>query len=188
MGVSRNEVKLVIVWDFRSDVENYVNLTLVNKNEWDRFLECSFDGRKHSENWSPFAVKAIEVKNDSDFPSLSPGVPVLTDQAITILEQYLQGNTEILNLKSRVGNYSIINVTNVIDCIDYDKSDFKRFKSSGEIMKFFKYCFIADKIAGAHIFKITDLPHGYVFVSDDFKTKVEQSGLVGYEFIKVWEQ
>ncbi|WP_407712621.1 imm11 family protein [Clostridium botulinum] len=85
------------------------------------------------------------------------------------------------------GDYSVINVTNVKDCVDYEKAEVKRFKGSDKIFRFIKYAFKPESIKNEHIFKVCEYSKIFVFVSDEFKNLVESSGLKGFLFIEVWD-
>lgn len=169
-----------------SDANNYDNLTMCNEQDWERFMSYEFDGRGLKEVWVPFHVKEIKERKNSDIPSFSAGAPVLSICAVEKLAPYLNDNVEVLPIHCIKGDYCIINVTNVIDCIDYEKSEVKRFKSSGRIMRFIKYSFKPETIRNEHIFKIADYAGGHVFVSDEFKNIVEASDLKGFLFEEVW--
>ena len=82
--------------------------------------------------------------------------------------------------------YYILNVTTVLDCVDYENSKFKRFSQSRMIMRFQEYSFIASEIGRHHIFKLIDEPVRRPFVSDDFRSMWLKSGLSGALFELVW--
>ncbi|WP_407712696.1 imm11 family protein [Clostridium sporogenes] len=79
------------------------------------------------------------------------------------------------------------NVTNVKDCVDYEKAGVKRFKESDKILRFIKYAFKPESIKNEHIFKISEYSNVSVLVSNEFKNLVESSGLKGFLFIEVWD-
>ena len=79
-----------------------------------------------------------------------------------------------------------MNITKVIDCIDYDNAEYKSLPD-GKIMFFTKYAFIEDKVKNQHIFKIPEFKTSRFFVSDEFKKRVEDTGMKGFEFRLLWD-
>ena len=45
----------------------------------------------------------------------------------------------------------------------------------------------ADRVQNQHISKIANQLHATVFVSDAFRNRVIESGLVGFEFVELWD-
>ncbi|WP_251862281.1 DUF1629 domain-containing protein [Clostridium sp. Marseille-Q2269] len=153
------------VWKMNSDANKYDNFTLYNESDWDKLMSYGFDGKSIKDTWIPFSVEEIEIIRKGDKPSFSGSLPVFSRKAVEVLKKYLDNNAEVLPLSYDKGNYFIINVINVKDCIDIEKSEVKRFKCSGEIMRFIKYAFKPEAINNEHIFKIPELK-GHVFVWD----------------------
>lgn len=168
----------------RADSNNYQNIVLKNKEDWD--LIAKFDGRSLSSLWKK--VEAKLVANDKelkllpgDFPSLVTHVPVFSQRALTKLKDSLKGNGEALPLVCDEGEYFAFNVTNIVDALDEQRSEIKRFKSSNRIMEVVKYRFHDEKLS-ANIFKIPQTAAMDVFVSDKFKKSIESFNLKGFEF------
>ncbi|MCM0759876.1 hypothetical protein M7775_15055 [Sporomusa sphaeroides DSM 2875] len=172
------------IWHLDADVNNFDNLTTLKQKDWETLR---FDGRKLFETWKPLAVRVIEDRKISDTPGLSSGAPVLSPRAISVLQELVGDTVEVLPLICSSGEYYVINVLDVVDCIDYEKAEFKRYEHSGRIMRFIKYAFKSECIKGKHIFKIVDEPVRRPFVSDEFRNKVIESGLEGFEFELVWD-
>ena len=84
--------------------------------------------------------------------------------------------------------YYAINVTTVLDVIDYSKSRYITFDDGKKIMVFEKYAFkLCDELIRSNIFKIIDETRGEAFVSDRFKESVEKNNLTGFRFELVWD-
>lgn len=178
------------IWKLGTDANHYDNITFTNEEDWSLLLfdnKYPFDGRRLADLWTPLKIEIIEVRKESDTPSLSPGVPILSERALKILGDLLKGSVEILPLNSTHGRYSAINVVDVVDCVDYDKAKFTRFKSSGRIMKFEKYVFKSELVKNKNIFKIVDETRRSPFVSDEFRDRVLENGLRGFDFQLVWD-
>ncbi len=179
------------IWLLQEDVNNFEHLTLADANDelWNEFSSY-FNGESIESNWKALRLKIIEhsgTLSKSDVPYLSPGVLVFSREAINTLQKYLKDNAEILCTEGCEGNYRLINVIKLIDGIDYKKSRVEYYSDKKRIMAIDKYAFFFDKVKEQHIFKIKELPKADVFVSDDFRRKVIESGLKGFKFIEVWD-
>lgn len=175
------------IWEMNSDANNYDNFTLCNESDWDKLMVYEFDGKCIKDTWIEFCVKEIESIRKGDKPSLFGSIPVFSHRAVEVLKEYLDNGTEILPLRYDKGEYFVINVINVKECIDFEKSEIKRFKSSDKIMRFKKYVFKEEAIKNEHIFKISEFSKGGVFVSDKFRNEVLRHQLQGFLFKEVWD-
>ena len=175
------------IWEMNSDANNYDNFTLCNQGDWDKLMEYQFDGNCIKDTWTAFCVKEIESIRKGDKPTLFGSIPVFSYRAVEVLKKYLSNNTEILPITYDKGEYFVINVINLKDCIDFKKAEVKRFKSSGKIMRFIKYAFKEEVIKNESIFKICEFSKGGIFVSDEFRNEVLSLGLQGFLFSEVWD-
>ena len=83
----------------------------------------------------------------------------------------------------------MINIISVIEATDHDKCIVRK-SASGREVGYEKYVFIPEKVQGINIFKILFKGHIHstmTFVSSEFKERVEQNHLTGFEFIEVWD-
>ena len=175
------------IWKLDCDVDHYENLASCGYFDLD--LMQSFDGRSKINNWTPLKVEPMYSRKRafSNTPGFLSHIPVFDEKAVSVLKDFLNGNAEILPLDCNVGKFYAINVTNVIDCIDYEKSTYKTFRDGKRIMSFSEYVFDTDKVPTADLFKLKDEPLKRPFVSDNFKNAVAQSGLTGFKFELVWD-
>jgi hypothetical protein len=120
-----------------------------------------------------------------DFPHFFGDVLLLSTRAKAILQDLMAPSGEFLEMK--YGNESVyaFNVTNVIDVLDENKSEVKRFKSSGRIMSIERYEFIPHLLEDQVIFKIPQ-QKVRIYVTDKFVKRVNEHGLVGLEFVERW--
>jgi hypothetical protein len=173
-----------------SDRDRYQNLIFASKEDWDILGE--FDGRHLLSSWTTPVVEVLRGDKfnrnlpPSDFPSLLPGVPVFSLRAVNVLKEMLTGNGELLPLSCNEGEYHAFNVTTSIDALDESNSKVERFESSGRIMQINKYMFFADRLRDATIFRIPQ-NRAKIFVTDVFRNVVIDNGLIGFEFVNLWE-
>lgn len=173
------------IWILDCDVDVYENLTW--KTEFDINFVQSFNGIEKLKDWKPVQVKRMYDREFSNTPGLSPHIPVFDEKAISVLGDLLNGNAEILPLDCKEGVFYAINVINVIDCIDYEKSEYKTFRDGQRIMRFITYVFNEEKTKGMNLFKLKDEPLKRPFVSDEFRKRVIDNNLTGFKFELVWD-
>lgn len=180
------------IWKLHRQFEKYEILKFSNEKDSD-FFHQNFKGVPIKESWEQILVEIYQGGEESDFPDglLSP--PIFSERTVQKLGEFLDGNdVELLPLHTiKNKKYYAVNVLKVLDCIDGDRSEVKRFRS-GEIMKYKKYAFKEDQVKGQDIFKLVDheekkIFSTQIFVSDRFRDKVKESGLTGFDFIKVWD-
>ena len=175
------------IWQLNFEVDLYDNLVPVPKLSVEELQ--TFDGRSHLSHWSPLHLARMEPEKGLPL-SDAPGFvfPVFSHRALDCLKPLIEPNIEILPLDFDGGNYFGINVTTVLDAVDYEKSIYKTFRDGKRIMSFKKYSFIPSVVDGVPIFKITDEKVRYAFVSDAFRDIVEKNKLTGFLFRQVWDR
>lgn len=171
------------IWKITSSEKNIV-LTI---SEWIDFLD-NIRGQSLIKEWIPFEV-FIEgsKKKYKDFPSFLPGAPVINIEAKKKIESFLEGKVEFLSLIHENYSFFLLNITNVIDCVDQNKS-IAEFSKKGKKTNYKKIYFNKELInTNDKIFKIPEFPSKYCFVSDEFKEFIENSSLHGPDFDLVWD-
>lgn len=175
------------IWHLKFEVDQYDNLEPVEEFMFEKIH--SFDGRKLKANWEPLPVRRMEPKKKlalSDAPGFI--IPVFSKRALDILYPLIQNSAEDLKLLFSEGEYYAINVTKILNVVDYSKSIYKMYSDGSRIMQFQKYSFrICDDLLKNDIFKIIDEPRRRPFVSDRFKQTVERNNLTGFKFQLVWD-
>ncbi len=179
------------IWELDENISEYEDLTLENGSD-DEWLSLGdmFRGKMLKNNWQPLKLKLIERDGSlkrGDIPYFSPGIPVFSKRAVTVLIPLIANNVEILDIECDIGDYKIINVINLVDGLDYKKSEISMYRDSDRIKVINKYAFHLNAIKEQNIFKIVERSRGPVFVSDEFRNKVMECGLEGFRFIEVWD-
>lgn len=173
------------IWLLDCDVDNYDNLTWENDINIDDVQ--TYDGRQKFANWNPVKVKRMYDKEFSNSPGLSSHIPVFDKIAVETVKDLLSRNAEILPLDCNDGEFYAINVTKVLDCIDYEKAEYKTYRDGKRIMRFTKYAFDISKVSSEHLFKIVDEPLRRPFVSDEFRDRILSNNLTGFKFELAWD-
>ena len=157
------------------------------------------------ESWEPQQVwyHPLDFREDkavANFPSWSATNPVCDAETRKIISGLIGDHVEFLPLIFHKGahpksfttaalddEYYAINVLTTLDCLDYDRSEFIYFKSTGGIRSVRNRVFKPDCIGDAPIFKLPILNRVTTYVTDSFKQLVDANNLTGLEFRKVWE-
>jgi hypothetical protein len=175
------------IWEFKNGSQNEVAmLVYASDAEIDAGV---FDAKGEPLNWAsrPHAEVFVEPgkkkpKPRVDISALRPGSLVLNSKAKAVLEGFLSKFGQLLELDVQGQVEWFYNVTNVVDCIDIDKSD-KR--PSGAIAK---EAFFSEKLpTGAALFKDPKTARTKIYANDAAKALLEEliaaAGLTGAAFV-----
>jgi hypothetical protein len=177
------------IWHLKSNLSGeFEDLQLVNFDRdyehFDKFDELN----ALTDTWSNVEVYTLTNGRKSDFPKFwgHSSIPVLSEGALNVVQDFFKGTTEVLPLSHPDHAYYAVHVLNAIHAINYSKSI---FKDPVQPVSIKRYSFLPDKVIDEHIFKVylNDKVFSYVFVSDTFKERVTSSSLVGYNFVEVWD-
>ena len=94
----------------------------------------------------------------------------------------MKNHSQIFKIKSDNKIFYVVNVIDIIDCLNYDESELKYFSSSGRVMDVEKYVFKTEKLKNATIFKLPEFPKSISFVTEEFKKVVEENNIKGFKF------
>jgi uncharacterized protein DUF1629 len=169
-------------------MEGAERLSPINEEDYDLL---KFDGSPLGTLWRPMKVRrqlAGEngMRTPSDFPSFGlRSFFGISRRAADALGQLLNGNAEILPLAVEDGSdFSILNVTKVVDALDEPKSVLMRIPT-GRIVYVKKPAFRLDAIRGLRIFRLP-LTATAIYMSREFTEAVEAAGLKGMRFEDAW--
>lgn len=171
------------IWLLKLDVDKYNSFKGYDIEEE---LDIRFFGSSLLSNWNTPTIEAYYKKRKiADVSDFSSGAPLFNEKAVSMLEEFLKAKAELLPAYYEGNKYYVVNVINVIDALDYEKSEFVRF-DTGAIMYCTKYFFKSEIVENQHIFKIPLCNYIDIFVSDEFKKQVEEFKLKGFIFVEVW--
>lgn len=159
-----------------------------NNEVWD-FLD-SINGESKIDSYIPLKVKKMNKKGILlNVAWLRTGLLVIDEEAVNVLKKYidLYGELLPLELKEKEKSFYIFNVTNVVDCLDEEKSEFHILGYSKKITNVRKPIFKEDIVKNNDIFRIPRHGKSFTFISDDLKKYIESSGLTGFNFKLAWD-
>jgi len=137
-----------------------------------------------ADKWKPLKVIG-RVQKFQDYPSLE-AYPVFSERACNVLQDFLQPNGELLSLESKLGNYFVYNLTNVLDALDLEKSIYEMYRNEPrDIYDVNYFVFNSKKLGNQSIFTIYEEP-GSIMVTKIFVDVVRKNNLNGFRFLKIW--
>jgi hypothetical protein len=172
------------IWRLTYDSTHCDTLCLINPQEGRYFTE-NFHGVPLPTHLFSLNIQIETYKERGwcDCSGFGGGVPVLSEGAVNVLWDLMEGKVEKLPLHHERGTYFAINVINVKDAIDFEKAIVTRDHKYPDVVKeIATYAFIPEKIIGEHIFKTPQFRGTRVYVSDEFRKRVLENNLTGFEF------
>jgi hypothetical protein len=153
-----------------------------------------FDGTSRSAGWRPVPVKLVKQDErgkpyaESDFPWLGEHAPVMRPRAVGVLRSMLGGDGELLPLDCPGADLKVLNVLQVVDALDLERSKLVRFPSTGQIMTVESHVFHAERLDGVKVFKVPELLRTEAFVTYEVVNLIQSVGLKGVGFRLVWDE
>ena len=140
-----------------------------------------FDGRSFRASWSPIRLNVYYRNSMGNFSRLGGHLPIFDENAWLALEPLVRDHVEALPLIKPKGDWPLfymINVTTVLDCLDFAKARVDRF-GDGAILNITHYAFRANIVDQIPIFRIKACELFTIIVSQTFRAAVESHGLKG---------
>jgi hypothetical protein len=153
----------------------------------------TLDGTPKGEGWTAPRVELLTVDQDgrplaeSAFPWLGSHAPVLRRSALDSTRRLMEPHGEYLPMLCESTDLTVFNVLNVLDALDTDRSDVGRL-SDNRIIRIKRHVFIPERVRGAGIFKIPQLPLQAVYLTDDVADAIARLGLRGVALGLLWEK
>jgi hypothetical protein len=164
---------------------------LARDNVGDSMLRT--DGIPKSEFWNPPEVFVYMPRlKKGEFFQFHPDHLITSPRATNVLRVFLEMSGELLPLPYNGEEYTLLNVTECIDCLDSDKSEWLTTEK-GERVYPLKYAFYPQWFSESALFKIPEscarevlLVEGMRGASEEFRAVVERNGLKGLEYELIW--
>lgn len=187
----------MVIYDVIADFDKYKVCVLdmlacmeAKKNSSDPEFMIFAVGEPLADKWWPraFTLKKSRKKLGNLCCSNAGSYLILDHPSVEKLKPVL-GNAEILPLNCDFGDYWCVNIIDVVDCIDYENSDYTPIHENEYPPRFSscrKLAFLPEKLAGHHLFKNAS-QRGYMYADDVFVEAVKKNKITGFKFIPVWE-
>ncbi|MRN55975.1 imm11 family protein [Paenibacillus monticola] len=150
-------------------------------------IGSDFNGESKIKGWWPIQVETLHKNTYSDFPYYLTEIPLVSEKVKRILEPYIADEVEFLPLIHEGKNIYMVNVINILDCIDWQSSEVDWFKEK-YFMGFIKLRFNFSKIPNnIYLFKIKETSGTRVYITDAFKELIERNHLQGLDLSVVYD-
>jgi len=174
------------IWIVESDNRNVEALYIDHYEIIEKYIIPNFKGRR-IDDWEAIKVERAGRKRKCDVYRFVSGHLVVSERAVQILQPLMSDKVQILPIDYEgTKTLYVLNVINVVDCLDYEKSKIRRMRD-GTVSEIDEFAFDYSKVSQHDIFKIPEKIWSTVFVSDKFKATVEENGLIGFKFTEVWD-
>lgn len=152
---------------------------------------CQFDGSIIT-NWTPVQLVAKEpYKNNievfTDLTFVEGCTPLISPKAFEIIYPHLKDFAQFFETTTDFGNMYLVNIFNVNNCVNLEKSEVEYFKCSGRLKRIEKYIFYEDRIKGLELFKIPEASNSFPFITEGLKNIIEENGLTGWRYELLFE-
>jgi len=185
----------VKIFQVTNDVERYQSLLPVKDSVWDR-RSTRFHGHPLEAIWKPFDVFALKpLLKEDDFYYFHPGAFIAGPRGRELAATPLEMSGELLPVRcpKKKGEFFVFNVTNCLDVLDEEATEFERPDDPTYKGDIFKCVFHGDRFTEASVFRIARPPVDIFCIErtgdpqdGEFKAMVEANGLEGLEFKLVW--
>ena len=188
-----------MIWKYTPDADQYYNLTLIDYERDGWFLHENLRIDAPPEPYPELAVRyETESKelsslqrglarqgklNKGDFPSFFAIGVIFSERALQVLSPVIQNSVQVIPLQCEEGRLYLIHVTDVVDCLDLERSVVDYILGGNLISHVEHYEFKdLELLEGKGIFTIQGL-RASTFVTDAFKDLIEEHDLRGL----LWE-
>ncbi len=134
--------------------------------------------------WEADLAVGGPVRGFNDYPCIDLDIPAFSQKAVNALGKYLTDNGELLPVHHPVGTFYVYNLLTFKNVLRRASSVLTTYSGS-ETFNIKWYSCFQNRMEGLSIFSIPEDPF-VIHVTDLFKKRVEECGLNGFVFIKVW--
>ena len=177
--------------EYYQKLEDYKDARYYHGDLFDFFHNLTCNEQK-IENFN-YIVKCRTIRDKKervlgDYPCFT--VPAMSQAAKDLLEPQLSEYVQFFPLDvGKRGQYYFLNIFNVIDCLDKEKSEFRYLSSSSEIIFEIKKWKFNDKLTNENskLFIIKNQAGQRWYVNENIKNLIENNHLKGFVFREVGE-
>ena len=178
------------IWMIRFDIARYAGVFLLDRSgnplEWYEDWP-HFEGQKIGEHNFNFNAKfdlyrPNKVKDIGNFVYCDPGALMCDYYAFVKLKPYINREIEVLSMNVEGLTLKVLNVINVVDCLDRFNSKVSYFDGSQNVMSIEKYIFNTELLKNIGLFKIPQMARTEIFATDTVRDQVLEYQLTGLEF------
>lgn len=178
------------VFRVTNDVNRYQYFLPEHEEDWQRLV---FDCQPRLSDWTAPAIFIYKPKHKAgDFYQFNADALITSPHATDVLRFHLEMAGELLPLFYEGEEYTILNITECINCLDSEKTRWERAQKGKRLWPN-KYVFHPDRFSESMIFKIPETCKAEVLLVEglhepeyEFRNVVLQAGLTGLVFEELW--
>ncbi|WP_299769048.1 DUF1629 domain-containing protein [uncultured Dokdonia sp.] len=147
-----------------------------------------YSGVKLSPTINPKIVIENKSGKPQDFIMGGTALPIISKKVKELLLTLPESNkfefisTNVENLNSNT-EYWVLNILDILDCVDFDKSEYRTYNNSEKIKRIDKLVFKEGAI-NKDIFYLKDFPVD-IYVSEKIATLFNENDITGYKLIDI---
>lgn len=147
-----------------------------------------------SDRWIPPPVFIFEPKlKAGDFFQFSSSVLITSPRATELLRTHLEMAGELLPLPYQGQEFTLLNITECINCLDYQNSEWVTDEQTGTALWLKKYAFHRHRFTESSLFKIPETSRSEILLveglhepEEEFRAIVQREHLEGLIFEELW--
>lgn len=144
-----------------------------------------FDGTSLAETWVQPPLELTEGKVFDVVSYVEPSAIVFNEKAKMKLLPFIGNEVEFLPVTFRNMNLYVVNVVNMVDCLDRERSELY-YRDDGKTVRAVRYYVFRDCIPNnTYLFKIPESKSATILCTDSFKNLVESTGITGAKCLPV---
>jgi hypothetical protein len=152
------------------------------------------DGTSRKDEWVPPPVFILYPKRRrGSFFQFGSSVLITPPDVTYILQGHFEMAGELLPLPHEGEVFTVLNVTECINVLDHERTEWAINPETGSKMRPVRYAFHPHRFTETTLFKIPETARAEIFVveglqdpEDEFRYVVEKEGLEGIIFEEVW--
>lgn len=176
------------------DVNKFQSLEIDGEYDLKLLEATTFDATSKIETWAPPSVFVLYPKlKKGNFLGLFPGTWAVDSQAVEVLEDFFEMSGELLPLPYEQELLQVVNVTECINVLDQKHTKWHIHEPTGTKIYVESFSFHARRLGDEPLFKIPETCKSNIYTIErcgdpecEFKARVEQAGLTGLIFQKIW--
>ena len=181
------------VYEVTPDTDHFQFL-LPEEEDVESYGLIDMDCRSRIETWQPPSVFCWNpIMPLGDFVGFTVGTLVVRTNSLSKISEFFESAGEILPLYHQGDEMSLLNVTECLNCMDQDASEWAVSKD-GDRLYPKRYVFHTNRFSESSIFKIPETRRGQVLTlerdgdpEEDFKAAYEAQGMTGLNFELLWQ-
>ena len=179
------------VYRVRQDIERYQYFLRADDEPFILEPDC----KPRAATWTPPPVFVYEpLLEDGDFYQFGDSILIASPRATEVLRGFFEEAGELLPLPHEGTQYTLLNVTLCINCLDHERSAWLRTKAGQRVYPT-RYAFHRNRFDESALFKIPETHPGEILLveglrepEEEFRHVVEQAGLRGLRFEELWHE